>query len=84
MGSCASRAPQGNKVWPVYTSTPTDSQYAKRISALLESSPGGNKLRTGRRNSFIASRSIEIDVRKYDDAKMVAALNEYAKNHVDA
>lgn len=83
MGSCASRAPQGNKVWPV-CNTPTESHYQKRISALLESSPGGIRARNGRRNSFIASKSLEIDVHKYDDAKMVLALNEYEKLHAHA
>lgn len=76
MGCCASHA---NRVQPILL--PTKDQYQKRISALLQSSPGGGKSKYGRRNSFIISKSVELDTLVYDDATMVAAINDYVKSH---
>lgn len=48
---------------------------------MLQSSPGGGKSKYGRRNSFIISKSVELDTLVYDDATMVAAINDYVKSH---
>lgn len=82
MGCCASHT---NKIQPIRTiATPTTEQYQRRISTLVESSAGNSKARYGRRNSFVMSKSIEFDPYIYEDAKMIAAINEYATKMASA